>query len=127
MRFNQKKNRDPGFQKSIPVQIPGPKNDPGTGIPLGSRSQCRPLGVIAVKSAFLSDFSTERCYSGHFRAKKGPSGVIAVIFALKKGQRGVIGVIFALKKGPGGVMAVIFALKFTLRSIPLYVVFFSLF
>ena len=41
-------NFDPGFQKSIPVPIPGPKIDPGTGIPLGSRSQCRPLilGIV---------------------------------------------------------------------------------
>ena len=45
------------------------------------------------------------------RLKKGPSGVIAVIFALKKGPSGVIAVIFALKKGPSGVIAVIFALK----------------
>ena len=28
MKFN-KKNRDTGFQKSIPVPIPGPKIDPG--------------------------------------------------------------------------------------------------
>ena len=37
---------------------------------------------------------------------------------LKKGPRGVIAVIFALEKGPRGVIAVIFALKFTKKYNP---------
>ena len=41
-------------------------------------------------------FWTDWCYCGDFR-KKGPRGVIAVIFALEKGPRGLIAIIFALK------------------------------
>ena len=60
MRFDGK-NRDPGLEKSIQ----GSKIDPGTEIPLGYRSQCRPLylsvdWIIFLQNEVLQDKISNR-------------------------------------------------------------------
>ena len=67
MRF-YKKNRDPGFQKSIPVPIPGPKIDPGPSA--DPWIEDHNVGLLSLVYTIGSTKSSEICNSNSIEVHK---------------------------------------------------------